>query len=62
MATLLEEAFARARELPEAEQDRIAGIVMAELEEDWLDRAVRERPDVLDRLVAEARAEIRSGR
>ncbi len=62
MTPLLEQAFARAAQLPEAEQELLAARLLAELaEEDAFDRALASSGDKLARLAAEALAEHRSG-
>jgi hypothetical protein len=55
MTKLLEEAFKKASELPETEQDTLARWLLEELESEreW-DRMFAESQDVLDRLADEA--------
>jgi hypothetical protein len=55
MTKLLQEAFRKASELPETEQDSLAKWLLEELESEreW-DRLFAESPDVLDRLAREA--------
>ena len=63
MTRLLEEAFAAAAELPEAEQNALASALLSELaSEQAIDAAIAARPDVLARLANEAQAEHRAGR
>lgn len=58
MARLLAEAFERIKQLPENEQDYYAHSLLAELEAGRAFEALLlSRPDVLDKLVAEAIAE-----
>jgi hypothetical protein len=55
MTKLLEEAFKKASELPETEQDTLAKWLLQELadEREW-DKAFAESQDALDRLAGEA--------
>lgn len=63
MTRLLDEAFAAAAELPEAEQNALASALLSELaSEQAIDAAIATRPDVLARLADEALAEHRAGR
>lgn len=62
MTTLLEQAFAEAAKLPEAEQDVLASRLLAELAaEDDFDRAIIRSSDKLVGLAQDALAEHRSG-
>lgn len=62
MTTLLQQAFAKAAELPEAEQNVLAARLLAELAaEDDFDRAIARSSDKLAGLAREALAEHRSG-
>ena len=62
MTTLLQNAFAKASELPPAEQDLLASRLLAELaEEDEFDRAIAASSHKLARLAKEALAEYRAG-
>ena len=64
MTRLLEEALARAGELPQAEQDRFARFLLAELESErrWADLFARpESEDLLEGLADEALLEHRAG-
>ena len=64
MNQLLQEAFERAAELPEAEQDRFARFLLAELEseEQWAELfAHPESEDLLERLADEALVEHHAG-
>ena len=62
MTTLLQDAFAKASELPPAEQDVLAARLLAELTgEDDFDRAIAASSDKLARLAREALAEHRAG-
>ena len=65
MTRLLQEAFERAAELPQAEQDRLARFLLAELESErqWAELfASPGSEDLLERLADEALAEHREGR
>ena len=65
MNQLLQEAFEKAAELPQAEQDRFARFLLAELESEgrWAELFARpESEDLLERLADEAVAEHRAGR
>lgn len=65
MHQLLQEAFARAAELPQPEQDRFARFLLAELESErrWAELFTRpESEDLLERLADETLAEHRTGR
>ena len=63
MTQLLEQAFAAAARLPDAEQDALARALLAELaSEGAIDAALERRPDVLARLADEALEEHRAGR
>ena len=63
MSKLLEQAFAKLAELPEADQDSIATWLLEELESEgrW-DALLSESGSVLGRLADEALAEHRCGR
>jgi hypothetical protein len=62
MTTLLQQAFAEAAKLPEAEQDLLASWLLAELAaEDDFDRAIARSSDKLVGLAREALAEHRAG-
>ena len=62
MTTLLQQAFADAAKLPEAEQDLLASRVLAELAaEDEFDRAIARSSDKLAALAQEALDEHRCG-
>ncbi len=62
MTRLLEEAFRKASELSEAEQDALAASILAELEDErrWSE-AFANSQDLLAELAAEAREEFRAG-
>ena len=65
MNQLLQEAFERAAELPQADQDRFARFLLAELESErqWTTLfALPESEDLLERLADEALSEHRAGR
>lgn len=65
MNQLLQKAFERAAELPQAEQNRFARFLLAELESErqWADLFARpESEDLLERLADEALSEHRAGR
>jgi hypothetical protein len=62
MTTLLQQAFAEAARLPQAEQDLSASRLLAEFTaEDYFDRAIAQSSDKLAALAQEALAEYRSG-
>jgi hypothetical protein len=62
MTSRLEQAFARASQLPEAEQDLLASRLLAEIEaEDAFDSAIAGSGDRLASLAMEALAEHRAG-
>ena len=62
MTNLLQQAFAAAAKLPDAEQDVLANRVLAELAaEDEFDRAIARSTDKLAGLAREALAEHRAG-
>jgi hypothetical protein len=60
---LLEDAFAAAARLPDAEQEAFAALMLSELEDEarW-QRAFASSMDVLEALGADALAEFRAGR
>ena len=65
MNQLLQRAFERTAELPQAEQDRFARFLLAELESkrEWSELfAHPESEDLLERLADEALSEHRAGR
>ena len=65
MTKLLQQAFERASELPETEQDKFARFLLAELEteREWNELFARpESEDLLERLADEALSEHRAGR
>lgn len=63
MTTLLEDAIALVRQLPEDQQDELAARIIAELtEDDEFDRKIAATVDQLEWLVDEARADFRAGR
>ena len=65
MNQLLQEAFEKAAELPQAEQDKFARFLLAELESEgqWAELFARpESEDLLERLADEAVSEHRAGR
>jgi hypothetical protein len=65
MTQLLEKAFAKASQLPDAEQEAFARLMVAELESEqrWSDLFARpESEDLLERLADEALAAHRAGR
>ena len=63
MTELLEQAIAKLKNLPANEQDAIAAMILAELEDErhW-DEAFARSPDVLAKLAAEAMVEYRVGK
>ena len=65
MTELLQQAFDRASELPETEQDKFARFLLAELdsERQWVQLfSSPESEDLLERLADEALSEHRAGR
>ena len=65
MTRLLRQAFERASELPESEQDKLARFLLAELDSErrWAELFSRpESEDLLERLADEALAEHGAGR
>ena len=65
MTKLLEQAFERASELPQEEQDRFARFLLAQLESErqWTELFSRpESEDLLEKLADEAIAEHQEGR
>jgi hypothetical protein len=63
MTELLEEAITKLKNLPANEQDAIAAMILAELEDErrW-DEAFTRSPDMLAKLAAEAMAEYLGGK
>ncbi|MFN6529622.1 hypothetical protein [Nostoc sp. ChiSLP03a] len=63
MTELLEQAIAKLKNLPANEQDAIAAMILAELEDErcW-DQAFARSPDMLAKLATEAMAEYRAGK
>jgi hypothetical protein len=65
MSNLMEQAIRRARQLPEADQEAIAAIILAEIESEarWQELFARpESAGLLSRMADEALAEARAGR
>ena len=65
MSQLMEQAFLKARQLPEPDQEAIASIILQEIESDrrWDELFARpESAELLSRLADEAIVEIRAGR
>ncbi len=65
MTRLLDQAIAQAKQLPEADQEAIASIILREIESEqrWAELFARpESADLLSRLADEALAEHRAGR
>lgn len=62
MSALLDQAVAKARSLPDAEQDAIAALILEEIEDDrrW-DESFARSPGKLAALAAHAREQVRSG-
>ena len=62
MTQLLEQALAKVQQLPASAQDAIAQLILDELEDEqrW-DASFAQSQDVLSRLAAKARADIRAG-
>ena len=63
MTELLERAIARLQTLPASEQDAVAAMILAEIEDDrrW-DESFSRSPNVLAKLTASAMAEYRAGK
>lgn len=63
MTELLQHAIAKLQTLPETEQDAIASMILAEIEDErrW-DEAFSRSPDVLAKLAASAMAEYHTGK
>jgi hypothetical protein len=62
MTALLEQAISRIQQLPEDEQNAMAEIILAELEDESRWDAVFAKPhDLLERMAAEAEEEDRAG-
>jgi hypothetical protein len=63
MTELLEQAIAKLKNLPATEQDAIAAMILAELEDErrW-DEAFTRSPDMLAKLAGKAMAEYRAGK
>ena len=65
MSQLMEQAFLKAKQLPEADQEAIASIILQEIESELQWEALFARPesaDLLSRMADEALAEVRAGR
>lgn len=65
MSALLDEAVAKARSLPEADQEALAALMLQEMEADrrWDELFARpESQTLLERMADEAIAEIKAGR
>ena len=63
MTELLEKAVAEMKQLPEAEQDAIAALILSELEsEERWNQAFSRSPKALSALAQEALAEFRAGK
>jgi hypothetical protein len=63
MTQLLEKAIAQIKQLPETEQNRIALLILEELEEEVIwDQAFAKSHDVLAQLAAAALAEDKAGK
>jgi hypothetical protein len=63
MSKLLEEAVAEARKLPDVEQEAIAALILAEIEDEqrW-EESFRQSPDKLKALADRAAEQVRAGR
>jgi hypothetical protein len=65
MSTLFQQVIERAQGLSEAEQERLSALFLAEVEQALADEAfdalIASRPDVLERMGAEALAEFEAG-
>jgi hypothetical protein len=63
MTQLLEKAYARIAQLPEPEQDRIASLILEELDsEDLWNQKFAASAEALSRLAQQALAEYRAGK
>ena len=65
MSRLMEQAFLKARQLPEQDQEAIAAIILQEIESEgrWDELFARpESAELLSRMADEAMIEIRAGR
>ena len=65
MSQLMEQAFLKARQLPEADQEAIASIILQEIESErrWDELFARpESADLLARMADQALAEVQAGR
>ena len=65
MSQLMEQAFAKARELPEADQEALASLILQEIESErrWDELFARpESAELLSRLADEALAGVSAGR
>jgi len=65
MSQLMEQAFQKAKQLPESDQEAIASIILQEIESDrrWEELFARpESADLLSRMADEALAGARAGR
>lgn len=65
MSHLMEQAFLKAKQLPESDQEAIASLILQEIEAEsrWDELFARpESADLLSRLADDALAEIRAGR
>jgi hypothetical protein len=62
MSPMLDQAVAKARELPDAEQDAIAALILEEIEDDrrWEESFARS-PGKLAALAARAKEQVRAG-
>ena len=62
MSQLLEQAVAEVRKLPDAEQEAIAALILAEIEDDrrW-EQSFARSPETLEALVARAAEQVRAG-
>jgi hypothetical protein len=63
MTTLLDQAIAELQKRPPAQQDAIASLIFAELEDEarW-DAAFAQSQDALSRIAAKVRADIKAGK
>ena len=62
MSQLLEHAVAEARKLPDADQEAIAALILAEIEDDRLwEEAFARSPDKLKGMAARAAEQVRAG-
>lgn len=62
MTKLLEKALAEVKKLSAARQDTIGVMILEEIEEARWAKSFSDRPDVLERMAADARSDVKAGR